>query len=168
MCRTSAGWKYHACPGAVRYGTIDPRAEDWRLVDEDESDAVVSSPEQQMLARQRDARVREAVALLPERERSAILLVYVEDLSYAEVAKILDVPVTTLVNILYRARQHLREKVADDAPRTDKSPRPKSPTTNRPRRMVLHCTPRGSETSGSLQVGGAIAVARPAGRALVG
>ena len=49
-----------------------------------------------------------ALDQLPEEQRSILLLVAVEDLSYAETARVLDVPVGTVMSRLSRARQRLR------------------------------------------------------------
>ncbi|MDO8385322.1 MAG: RNA polymerase sigma factor [Polaromonas sp.] len=46
---------------------------------------------------------------LPEDQRAVLLLVSLEDLSYAEVAKITGVPVGTVMSRLSRARSRLRE-----------------------------------------------------------
>jgi len=46
---------------------------------------------------------------LPQDQRIVLLLVSLEDLSYAEVAKITDVPVGTVMSRLSRARSRLRE-----------------------------------------------------------
>lgn len=45
---------------------------------------------------------------LPEEQRSVLLLVAVEDLSYAEAASILEVPIGTVMSRLSRARQRMR------------------------------------------------------------
>jgi RNA polymerase sigma-70 factor (ECF subfamily) len=46
---------------------------------------------------------------LPEEQRSVLLLVTVEDLSYAEVARVLNVPIGTVMSRLSRARDRLRQ-----------------------------------------------------------
>jgi RNA polymerase sigma-70 factor (ECF subfamily) len=48
-----------------------------------------------------------ALDLLPEEQRSVLLLVSVEDLSYAETAKVLSVPIGTVMSRLARAREKL-------------------------------------------------------------
>ncbi|TWT11520.1 RNA polymerase sigma factor [Reyranella sp. CPCC 100927] len=46
---------------------------------------------------------------LPEEQRSVLLLVSVEDLSYQDAARVLDVPVGTVMSRLSRARERLRQ-----------------------------------------------------------
>jgi RNA polymerase sigma-70 factor (ECF subfamily) len=46
---------------------------------------------------------------LPEEQRSILLLVGVEDLSYEQAAQVLDVPIGTVMSRLSRARARLRE-----------------------------------------------------------
>ncbi len=45
---------------------------------------------------------------LPEEQRSVLLLVAVEDLSYAEAAQVLGVPLGTVMSRLSRARERMR------------------------------------------------------------
>ena len=46
---------------------------------------------------------------LPDEQREVLLLVTLEDMSYAEVAKVLQVPIGTVMSRLSRARTRLRE-----------------------------------------------------------
>ena len=57
-----------------------------------------------------------AMDALPEDQRSVLLLVAVEDLTYAETARVLGVPVDTVMLQLSLARETLRESVNDVAP----------------------------------------------------
>lgn len=57
------------------------------------------------------ARVRTAVATLPIKERQVISLVDLDELSYCEVAKALDIPIGTVMSRLHRARKHLLDKL---------------------------------------------------------
>ena len=50
-----------------------------------------------------------AMERLPEQQRSVLLLVSVEDLSYAQVAQVLGIPIGTVMSRLARARERLRE-----------------------------------------------------------
>lgn len=73
---------------------------------EDADDAVLARPATQEDGwRQRD--LQKGLAALPEDQRSVLLLVSVEDLSYAEAAKVLGIPVGTVMSRLARAREKL-------------------------------------------------------------
>jgi RNA polymerase sigma-70 factor, ECF subfamily len=54
-----------------------------------------------------------AVEALPEAQRSVMLLVVVEGLSYREAADVLEVPVGTVMSRLSRARAVIQERFAD-------------------------------------------------------
>jgi len=64
-----------------------------------------------MEARLMLASVRRLVGRLPEEQRSALLLVAVEGLSYAETAKVLDLPIGTVTSRVARARVALKNLV---------------------------------------------------------
>jgi RNA polymerase sigma factor (sigma-70 family) len=58
------------------------------------------------------------LAKLPEEQRAVLLLVAVEGLSYTDAAKVLDIPVGTVMSRLSRARERLQlelEGIADNA-----------------------------------------------------
>lgn len=55
------------------------------------------------------ARVRQCIAGLPEDQRSVLLLVCVDGLSYREAADALDLPIGTVMSRLARARRRLHE-----------------------------------------------------------
>jgi RNA polymerase sigma-70 factor, ECF subfamily len=59
-----------------------------------------------------------ALALLPEEQQSVLVLVGVEDLSYAEAASIVGVPVGTIMSRLSRARNRLRSLMDGERPAT--------------------------------------------------
>ena len=55
---------------------------------------------------------------LPEDQRAVLLLVAVEDLSYADAAKVLNIPIGTVMSRLSRARERLQQEIegtADEA-----------------------------------------------------
>lgn len=56
--------------------------------------------------------IKEAIRGLSARRRNIFLLKAVVDLSYAEIAHILDVPVGTVMGELYRAREQLRRELS--------------------------------------------------------
>jgi RNA polymerase sigma factor (sigma-70 family) len=74
------------------------------LDDADESEMAVSSTQEDAL--QHDD-ILAAVAKLPDDQRSILLLVSVEDVSYADAARILDIPIGTVMSRLARARARL-------------------------------------------------------------
>ena len=51
------------------------------------------------------------LARLPEEQRAVLLLVAVEDLSYADAAKVLNIPVGTVMSRLSRARERLQQEI---------------------------------------------------------
>lgn len=55
--------------------------------------------------------VRKAIAVLPVVERQVISLVDLEEFSYCEVAKALDIPIGTVMSRLHRARKNLLTKM---------------------------------------------------------
>lgn len=57
----------------------------------------------------------EALDRLPEEQRSVLLLVTVEDLSYADAARTLDIPIGTVMSRLSRARERLLKLTFADA-----------------------------------------------------
>jgi RNA polymerase sigma-70 factor (ECF subfamily) len=64
--------------------------------------------------------VLDKLARLPEDQRAVLLLVAVEDLSYADAARVLDIPIGTVMSRLSRAREKLQQEIegtADGAPK---------------------------------------------------
>jgi len=62
-----------------------------------------------------------ALAHLSEEQRSVLLLVAVEDLPYAEVARVLDIPVGTVMSRLSRARDRLHQVLCGETGKTGKT-----------------------------------------------
>lgn len=56
-----------------------------------------------------------AFAALPEEQRSVLLLIGVEDLSYDEAARVLGVPIGTVMSRLSRGRERLRKYLNGDS-----------------------------------------------------
>jgi RNA polymerase sigma-70 factor (ECF subfamily) len=59
-----------------------------------------------------------ALAMLPEEQQSVLVLVGVEDLSYAQAARVVGVPVGTIMSRLSRARNRLRSLMDGERPAT--------------------------------------------------
>jgi RNA polymerase sigma-70 factor (ECF subfamily) len=89
---------------------IDPDLGD--LVDPERLDAELERP---LLA--------DALMMLAERDRETFLLFVLEDLSYGEIAVATDVPIGTVRSRIHRARTQLREQIALERERTDRSKR---------------------------------------------
>jgi RNA polymerase sigma-70 factor (ECF subfamily) len=84
-----------------------------------------ASPEEEVLRRLSAAEVRQALALLPEELRTALLLCDVEGFTYPEIAEIMECPIGTVGSRIARARQKLlsilREQTeADESGQKDK------------------------------------------------
>ena len=69
----------------------------------------------QMERNQRDRAIASAIALLPERQRAAILLTYQEGLSNAEAAAVLGTTRSAVETLLVRAKQSLRRQLGPQA-----------------------------------------------------
>jgi RNA polymerase sigma factor (sigma-70 family) len=74
------------------------------LDDAGESDVAVPSTQEDALRR---GDILGAVGQLPDDQRSVLLLVSIEDASYTEAARILDIPIGTVMSRLARARARL-------------------------------------------------------------
>ena len=55
------------------------------------------------------------LAKLPEDQRAVLLLIAVEDLSYADAAKVLNIPIGTVMSRLSRARERLQQEIEGTA-----------------------------------------------------
>jgi len=75
------------------------------LVALDEADAMTDSAIQESHLHCQD--VLSALTRLPDEQRTVLLLVAVEDLSYVEAARVLDIPIGTVMSRLSRARARL-------------------------------------------------------------
>ncbi len=93
----------------VRDGRARPRLESLEDVREAAAaeDFDLSSVERAAIERASLARVRAAFAKLPDKYAIPIHLVSVEELSYAEAAEVLDIPIGTVMSRIYRGRRLL-------------------------------------------------------------
>lgn len=72
-----------------------------------------SSVEDEVMAGYAAKDVREAIEKLPEHHRTVVILRYLQDLSYNEIAESLDLPLNTVKSYLFRARQQLQTLLHD-------------------------------------------------------
>jgi RNA polymerase sigma-70 factor (ECF subfamily) len=83
------------------------------LASRSEGPAEADTPERMLLRATMDTDLKEALDELPEAFRQAVWLRDVEEFSYAEIARMLDVPIGTVMSRISRGRRLLFEKLAD-------------------------------------------------------
>jgi len=69
------------------------------------------SPEDLLLADEGNRRISEAIQSLPENQRMALILKRYDNLSYAEIAKIMECSVSAVESLLVRAKRNLQAKL---------------------------------------------------------
>jgi RNA polymerase sigma-70 factor, ECF subfamily len=74
-------------------------------------DKKTASPPESMLQGELARKIEEALADLPENQRSAVLLCRQEDLSYEEIAEILGCTVSATKSLIHRGREALKERL---------------------------------------------------------
>ncbi|GAA0353910.1 RNA polymerase sigma factor [Bacillus horti] len=57
--------------------------------------------------------IQEAINQLPENHRAVVIMRYLQDLSYKEIAEAVDLPINTVKSHLFRARQQLQTLLQD-------------------------------------------------------
>ena len=71
------------------------------------------SPEENVLQREREAKLRRALSELPDIFRETIVLCDIEGLSYEEIASVLQINIGTVKSRIARGREELRKKLSD-------------------------------------------------------
>jgi RNA polymerase sigma-70 factor (ECF subfamily) len=69
------------------------------------------APPDKMLHRELAQKIEEALAELPEAQRTAILLCRQDELSYEEIAEVLDCSLSATKSLIHRGRETLKEKL---------------------------------------------------------
>jgi len=87
---------------------IEPQADEIPLKDE-----ATAAPDATLLHTELQAAIEKAITLLPETQRMALVLRRYEELSYEEIADVLDLSVPAVKSLLFRARTELRERLRD-------------------------------------------------------
>ncbi|QAY66342.1 RNA polymerase sigma factor [Paenibacillus protaetiae] len=72
-----------------------------------------SNVEDEVLASYAAQDIREAIDKLPEHHKAVVVLRYLQDFSYNEIAESLDLPLNTVKSYLFRARQQLQTLLHD-------------------------------------------------------
>ena len=88
-------------------------------LDDDSSDTPVRqvsdqrpTAEQNMVYQARLDEVRRAVAMLPEKQRAAVLMHKYEEMEYSQIAKVLNCSDSAIKSLLFRAYETLRARLA--------------------------------------------------------
>lgn len=82
----------------------------------EEHEMVFASPvsvEDEVLSAGTIRDIHKAMELLPEHHRAVVVLRYVNDFSYQEIAEALNLPINTVKSYLFRARQQLQTLLQD-------------------------------------------------------
>jgi RNA polymerase sigma-70 factor (ECF subfamily) len=87
---------------------IKRRRPEATLVEEELLPDPAPGPEAQLIAAEKSARLRAAIAALPPHYRAAIELRHFQGLSYREMSKALDAPLSDVKSWLFRARRRLQ------------------------------------------------------------
>ena len=77
------------------------------------ADNAAPRPEAGLVSEERSARIREAVAALPDAQREVFLLRTEQELSFAEIAEMLAIPPNTALGRMHYAVTRLRKELAD-------------------------------------------------------
>jgi len=85
---------------------MEPEADEIPLKDE-----ATASPDATLLQAELQQAIEKAIALLPETQRMALILRRYEELSYEEIADVLNLSVPAVKSLLFRARTELRERL---------------------------------------------------------
>ncbi len=104
------GWLF----GIARHLAIDyQRRRKWESLDDGAEliATAAASAEAEMARQEQSAEVRDALGRLPAIHREVLLLRFQEDLPLAEIAAVIDAPVSTVKSRLYRAMEALRQEM---------------------------------------------------------
>ena len=84
-----------------------------RLVSLDDWAQPAPSPEQTLVHEEQSTRLHQAILALPPRYRAAIELRHFQELSYDEMAEVMERPLSSVKSDLFRARKMLAEKMKE-------------------------------------------------------
>jgi RNA polymerase sigma-70 factor (ECF subfamily) len=70
-------------------------------------------PSREAIKTEQKEQVRQAIELLPDKQRAALVLAYYQQLSYREIAKVLGCTVGTVKTHMYRALSTLARRLPD-------------------------------------------------------
>jgi len=99
------------CLNRLESGRVRRATEPKAGIDPDTVASPRAGPAGRATARQRQEAVRAAIAGLPERQREAIGLYAFEQMTYREVAEVMQMPVNTVKTLIHRARANLAREL---------------------------------------------------------
>lgn len=76
--------------------------------------SAVDTPESCYIKTEQKQRINDELSKLPDKYRVPLILFHKNDLSYEEMSRVLNEPMSIIKNRLYRARQMLREKLSSE------------------------------------------------------
>jgi len=88
-----------------------PRENDWDVLAREVPDRA-PSVEQRMLYLTRLQEVRQAIALLPQKQRAAVLMHKYQEMEYSQIANVLECSESAVKSLLFRAYEGLRARLA--------------------------------------------------------
>jgi RNA polymerase sigma-70 factor (ECF subfamily) len=74
-------------------------------------DASSSGPREVLIQREREDELHEAIAALPQPERAVVLLRLQEELSFKEIAQVVNAPLGTVLARMHKAKKRLRAQL---------------------------------------------------------
>jgi RNA polymerase sigma-70 factor (ECF subfamily) len=102
----------HESLDAPRYGADEDAPALGELVTTSGRADETPTPAGEMLQRELEDAVQEALDTLPEQQRMAMVLLRYQDLSYEEIAAVLNTTVPAVKSLIFRARDALKQKLA--------------------------------------------------------
>jgi RNA polymerase sigma-70 factor (ECF subfamily) len=102
------------CLNWIEASRVRQRLRDGRDVDRLEVPSGDGGPLRTLECREDVERMTRAFSRLPERQREALLLHAIQEMSYQQVAEVLEIPINTVKTLIHRARANLSEAMADE------------------------------------------------------
>ena len=88
--------------------SIEEREDDYHLEEKDNS---TIAPDESLLTIELEVAIDKAIEELPENQRLAVVLRRYEELPYEEIGEVLDISVSAVKSLLFRARTQLKENL---------------------------------------------------------
>ena len=106
-------WLYRIATNLC-YNRLPRLKQELAALDPDDNLALYDSApraEQQVIRAEEQAELKDVINTLPESYRLLVILRHIQDLSYAEIAQVTDLPLGTVKTGIFRARKMLKERL---------------------------------------------------------